>query len=238
DAGDVADRAVAVLGVAQHQLTRGVELLVQILVRVPAALAVLHRNGQLLSLLAPRRERRVRLLDAEPHVAADELELAVGPEHAGEEACLAEDLEAVADPEHRPAVGCERAHRVQHRGEARERAAAPVVAVREAAGKHDRAGPARQLPLGVPDELGVRAEGGERPGRIAVVGRAREDEHRELRPVAHSPSTSIWKLSISGFASSSWHMRSTWSLASCELAASTSRPTSSPTPASPPSKPR
>src|SRR4029079_5601120 len=114
---------------------------------------------------------------------------------------------------------CERAHRVQHRGEARDRAAAQVVAVREAAGKHDRAGPARQLTLGATDEVGVCAEGGERPGRIAVVVRAREDEHRKLRPVAHSPSTSIWKLSISGFASSSWHMRSTWAFPSCELEA-------------------
>ena len=33
-------------------------------------------------------------------VAADEAQRLVRPQHAGKEACLAEDLEAVADPEH------------------------------------------------------------------------------------------------------------------------------------------
>ena len=143
---------------------------------------MLHRDRQLLARLAPRGERRVGALDAQADVAADELEVAVAPQHARQQARLAEDLEAVADPEHRAAVGRERAHRVQHRGEARDRAAAKVVAVREAAGKHDCAGPARQLGLGVPDELGVGAESAERPRGVPVVVRAREDEHGDLRP--------------------------------------------------------
>ena len=45
------------------------------------------------------------LLDAHRDVAADERERRVRAEHAGEQAGLAEDLEAVADPEHGPALG-------------------------------------------------------------------------------------------------------------------------------------
>ena len=54
-AGDVADRAVAVLRVAQDDLARRLELAVQLVVGVPAALAVLDRDRQLLARLAAAR---------------------------------------------------------------------------------------------------------------------------------------------------------------------------------------
>ena len=65
-AGDVAHRAVAVLRIAQHELARRLQLLVQLLVRVPAALAVLDRDRQLLAQLAAGGEGRCPPLDAEP----------------------------------------------------------------------------------------------------------------------------------------------------------------------------
>ena len=176
---------------------------------------MLDRDRQLLPRLAAGGEERVRSLDPQPDVAADELEVAVPAQHVREQPGLAEDLEAVADPEHGTARGRELAHGVEHRREAGDRAAAQVVAVREAARQHDRVRLARQLLLRVPDELRIGAERSERPGGVPVVVRAREDEHGDARPDAHGSATSISKLSISGFASSSWHIRSTWAFASC-----------------------
>ena len=66
----------------------------------------------------------------------------------------------------------------------------------------------------MPHELRVGTERSERPGRVPVVVRAGKDEHGDPGPDAHVASTSSSKLSISGFASNSWHMRSTWALAS------------------------
>ena len=76
---------------------------------------MLDGDRQLLTDLAAPREDRVRPLHAEADVPADELEIAVPPQHAGEQADLAQDLEAVADPEHRAAVCREAPHGVHHR---------------------------------------------------------------------------------------------------------------------------
>ena len=67
----------------------------------------------------------------ERNVAAHERERLVPAEDARQEACLAQDLEAVADPEHEPAFGGEGGDGL-HRGcEPGDRAAAQVVPVRE-----------------------------------------------------------------------------------------------------------
>ena len=76
---------------------------------------MLHRDHEPLPLAAARRERRVGALDAQRDVAADERERRVRPQHARQQPGLAEDLEAVADPEHEAAVGGERANRGHHR---------------------------------------------------------------------------------------------------------------------------
>ena len=51
-----------------------------------------------------QRERRVGLLDAQVHVLAAELQAAVAQQRAGQQPGLEQDLEAVADAEHRPAA--------------------------------------------------------------------------------------------------------------------------------------
>ncbi len=86
--------------------------------------------------LARAREGRVGGLDHDLDLAADEAQRVVRQQRAGQQAGLAQHLEAVADAEHRPAVAGELDHRLHHRREARDRADAQVVAVREAAG-HD-----------------------------------------------------------------------------------------------------
>ena len=74
-------------------------------VRVPAALAVLDGDHELAARLRSGDVNGVSARSTrERHVAADELELPVRAQHAGQQARLAEDLEAVADPEHGPAA--------------------------------------------------------------------------------------------------------------------------------------
>ena len=83
---------------------------------------------------APDGEGQIVPLDRQPHVAAHEAERLVAQQRPRQQARLAEDLEAVADPEHEPACLRELAHGGGRRREAGDRATAEVVAVREAAG--------------------------------------------------------------------------------------------------------
>ena len=103
DTGDPVDGAVHVVGVAERDLPARLELRHELGIAVPAALAVLDRDHELLPELPAAGERARRALHGDGDVGAEELLLPVRPQHAGEQARLAEDLEAVADPEHRPA---------------------------------------------------------------------------------------------------------------------------------------
>ena len=70
-----------------------------------------------------RRERRERGLDADVDPPADEPELPVPDQRAGQQPGLAQDLEPVADPDDGPAALGERPHLVHDRREPRDRAA-------------------------------------------------------------------------------------------------------------------
>jgi hypothetical protein len=134
---------------------------------------------------------RRRWPTAQPAVngVADELELAVGPEHAGQEPRLAEDLEAVADTEHGSSVCGERAHRLHHGRDTGDRAAAEVVAVREPAREDDAGNVPRQCALGVPDGDGLGAERLECEPRVTVVVRPGERDDRDASSNRHAPSS-------------------------------------------------
>ena len=62
---------------------------------------------------------------------ATELQRAVADERAGEQAGLAQNLEAIADAEDKPAVGGEGLHGLHDGAEARNRAGAQVIPVTE-----------------------------------------------------------------------------------------------------------
>jgi hypothetical protein len=94
---------------------------------------------------------------------------------------LAQHLEPVADAEHREATVGRGDERTHHRREARDGAAAQVVAVAEAAGEDDRL---HVLEVGVlvPEVLGGDAgEGLEREVRVAVGVDAGEDDHADAQ---------------------------------------------------------
>ena len=82
------------------------------------------------------------------------LRLVVDQQRARQQSRLAEDLEAVADAEHEPALVGELDHRLHHRREAGDRAGAQIVAVGEAAGDDDGVD-ALQVAVAVPEQLGL-----------------------------------------------------------------------------------
>ena len=120
-------------------------------------------------------ERRAGVLDAQVDVAADELEADVADERAGQQVGFGQDLKAVADAHDQAAVGGEVGDGGHDRAEARDRAAAQVVAVREAARDDDRVDvvEARVL-VPEPDRLGA-LEGGDGVGGVVVGVDARKD---------------------------------------------------------------
>jgi hypothetical protein len=75
------------------------------------------------------------------HILANEFQLRIAHQDAGQQARFAQDLKAVADPEHETAIGGVFAHRVHHRRAGGNRAAAQIVAIGKPAGHHDEVGP-------------------------------------------------------------------------------------------------
>src|SRR5262249_23151743 len=150
------------------------------------AVAVLDRDHEALPVLAPGCERQVVPLDAKRHVAADEAQRLVPQQHAREKAGLAQDLEAVADPDHVTASRRVPARRGSGGGEPRDRAATEVVAVREPA-RHDDGVETGEVALLVPDRYRLRAERGQRPERISIVLRAGVRDDADARTTGQSP---------------------------------------------------
>ena len=131
-------------------------------------------------------ERRLGVLDPDVLHFADEAELRVAHQHAGQKAGFAKDLKAVADPEHeapaRSVVG-DRPHDRRSRGDC---AAAQIVTVREAARQDDEIEARRQFVFGVPDDRRLDA------GRLAKGARdvafpidSGEQDHAHAHGAAH-----------------------------------------------------
>ena len=112
----------------------------------------------------------------ELELAADEAHRLVEQQRAGQQARLAEDLEAVADPQHRAAAGGEGGDRLHRRREAGDRARPQVVAVGEAAGDDD-AVDAGEVALFVPDQPRLAAGQGAGVQRVPLVAGPGELEH-------------------------------------------------------------
>src|SRR5207253_3403571 len=90
---------------------------------------------------------------------------------------LAQDLEAIARPEHDPAAGDELGQGFDHRRPAGDRPRAQVVAVREAAGKDD-AVELGQVAVAMPDVLDRLLEHfADDVVEVAVTPRTREHDH-------------------------------------------------------------
>jgi hypothetical protein len=156
-----------------------------------AALAVLEGDGDLGVLGVRRRPRRAVVLDPQQLVAADELALLVADQRAGEQVGLAEDLEAVADAEDRHPLVRGVDDLGHHRREPGDGAGAEVVAVREAAGQHDRVD-TLEVVVAVPQGDGLVPADADRALSVDVVEGAGEGDDpypHEISPTAISTET-------------------------------------------------
>ena len=177
------------VGVAQDDLVVGVHARQRLGVDRVVALVVLDHDAQELALAAGAGERGAVVLDAQVHVAAHELEARVAQQGARQQARLDEDLEAVADAHHEAAVRGEVLHGLHDRAEARDGAAAQVVAVAEAA-RQDDGVDALEVGVLVPEVVGAGVgEGADGVVGVGVAVRAGEDDDTDagalLASVSH-----------------------------------------------------
>ena len=125
-------------------------------------------------------------LGAEVDLLADVVQAGVAHQRAGQQAGLAQDLEAIADAEHQAAGAGKLLHRLHDRGEARDGAGAQVIAIGEAAGDQDGVA-ALEVFRGMP-EIGHWLPSDcvdDVVGVVVAVG-AGEDQNAEFhRPSSH-----------------------------------------------------
>src|SRR5690606_22954652 len=158
-AGDVGDRAVGVVGVAEDDLALALDAFQRLFVGVvvPVGVALGHYDFALA--LIARGEAGLAVGDGDAARLADVFQAAVAHQGARQHPGFAQDLEAVADADHGDAVVGGLLDRLHDRGLSRHRAAAQIVAVGEPARQHDQVEALGQFGLGVPDHLDLFASG-------------------------------------------------------------------------------
>ena len=173
-ARDVTQRAVGVdVEIPEGDEALALEAVERGLVGDEPAFAVLQRDRDLLASREAAGPRARRRLDAQALVAADEIAVVVADQAARQEVGFDEDLEAVADAQHRHAA-VRRIDDLGHdRRTGRDRTAPQVVAVAEAAGQHDRVD-AHEVVRAVPQRQRLAAGEADRAHRITVVERTRK----------------------------------------------------------------
>src|SRR5687768_2960708 len=213
-------RVTRAVHVAQHDLAFTFKSIQRRLIRGVAAVAVSDRHREDLPLLVAVREERLRVLDAQPHRLADELEALVAQQRARKQVRFAGDLETVADAEHRPAAFRMRRYFGHDRTEAGDRAGTQVVAVAEAARQNDHVA-SGQVALLVPEIYRLFAELVHHGViRVVIAVRAGEGDDAEFHD-ARTSATS--KSSVTGLASSFSHIaRASFSAADASRASSSS----------------
>src|SRR5262249_50142706 len=133
------------------------------------ALAMRDRDPDHLPGIVTARERGVGTLDAQKDIAANEAELSVAHQHAGQESRFAGDLKSVAYRQHESALGGKGAHRVHDRRAGGDSTTTQVIAVREATRNDDDIDAGRQVAIGMP-----------RHGRLAARDQPQRARHVAL----------------------------------------------------------
>src|SRR5690606_24733843 len=169
----------------------------------PVALIGVERDPQDLTRLGGGGEDGSGVHHLDLDEAADECQVAVGDQCAGEQPGLTEDLEPVADAQHGLAALRHAPDRLHDRGEGGYGPGAEGVAVGEAT-REDHAVEAFEVGLPVPHQFGLGAEGAEGPDDVVLAVAARE--HRNRAP---HPRISTSKSSNTGLASSFSHISTT-----------------------------
>ena len=136
-AGDIAQRAVGIIEIAEGDAVLRFELIESALVGKIAALAMRDGQAQGLAEVRGGGEGRAGGFHAEANFPADEFQAAIAHEGAGKEARFDQNLEAVADAEHQAAFGRETLDRAHDGRKLGDGAAAEIVAIGETAGEDD-----------------------------------------------------------------------------------------------------
>ncbi len=188
DAGDIVHRAVGIAGgivfsVGGRVTEDDLPIFLKIGERgfIAGVVAVGMRDGDFedLALLRSVSERRIRLLDADVDVAADEAQAGVAHHGAGKEPGFTQNLKTVADAQDRAATAREFFHRLHHGRKARNRAGAQVIAKGEAAREDDSVAIRKVFRL-VPDEFnGLVQDVSESVKRVVVaIGPGKDDDSK------------------------------------------------------------
>src|SRR6266705_2709213 len=155
DSGDIVYCAVGIAGVvsflgsrkatdgtvgscvAENHLAVLLEVGNRSFVAIVIAVGMRDGNSQDLVLLRAVGERSVRLLDTDVNVATNEAQAAISHHRAGEQACFAKNLEAIANAQDHAAALGEFFDGPHHRRKTRDGASAEIVAVGKSAGQND-----------------------------------------------------------------------------------------------------
>ena len=135
DAGDVAQRAVGVVQVAEGDAVLRLQFVQRALIGEVAAFAVGDGKAQHLAPLRGGSERRIRGFGAQPHLAADELQPRLRISAPGSRPASTRIWKPLQMPSTSPPSGGELAHRRHHRRELGDSPAPQIVAIGKAAGK-------------------------------------------------------------------------------------------------------
>jgi hypothetical protein len=165
DTGNVVDRAVGIafdrrgspfVDVAERDPIVRLEPVERSRVSAVVTVAMSDWAGDDLAFEVLAGEQRRRRLNPKMDLAADKAEAGIPHQDSREEACLAKDLEAVADAQH-----CDAALRLlgdgpHDRGASGDRTRPQIIAVGKSAGENDEVD-RRQGCIGVPDGKGFAA---------------------------------------------------------------------------------
>ena len=147
-----------------------------------------HRNLEHLTLLVQTSEGGVGLLHPHPHRPGEEPQPGISHQATRQEPRLAQDLEAVANAEHRAAGARVLGYGAHHPREPGDRAGAQIVSVAEAAGEDYHVG-LPQIAVAMPYGIGVGARRVRCRERFRVAVGAGKDDHRDAFHRATPPST-------------------------------------------------
>jgi hypothetical protein len=147
--GRVVDRAV-LAAIAESDQAFAFEPVERVLVGEIIAVVMRHRHADHLAGVVAPRVDALAGLDAQMHVLAVEAQRLVGEQHARQQAGFGDDLEAVADAEHRRARLGARLDFAHDRRMRCHRAAAQVIAIGKAARNDDQVG-LGQVAVAMPD---------------------------------------------------------------------------------------
>ena len=179
-AGDIAATSIGIdVQIASYDESVTLESIQCRLVCDVATLAILQWDDDLVARGEGVGPDRVDSLHAQALIAADEVQVVIAGQRTGEQLGLAQDLEAIADAEHRQALTRALHDGAHHRGEACDGTAAQVVAVGKSTGQ-DHGVHTLEVVIAMPQ--GDRISSGEahRARCIAVIERAREGDDTDL----------------------------------------------------------